>query len=240
VEKAITILAIAAISGLSGCAENSYSESFDLDGPIDRVVVDVDTGDVDLRPGSGQGGRVDVEMTCRTAVPQIDVFLSGSTLHVSMDAGNGASACDGSFEIVVPGLADVDLRTGSGDIAVEGTSGEAELLTYDGDIRVDGLSGSLELSAVSGAINATALESGECGLTVGAGDVEASFATVPELVDIEVGAGDATVNVPASVYRIEADSDAGEVLVSGLVEQQAADNEIWIAVTSGDINIIGE
>jgi hypothetical protein len=240
VEKAITILAVAAVTCLAGCVESTFSESFEFDGPIDRVVVAVDTGDISLRAGGDQGGLVEVEVSCRTAVPPVDVYMDGTTLHVAMDAGHGASACEAGFTLSVPGLADADLRTGSGDVTVEAFGGDVEALTYDGGIDITDLSGSLDLTAASGDVRAAGLTGSDCTITVGAGRVEASFDAVPALVDVEVTSGNAALNVPSSTYLVEAEADDGQVEVSGLVEQPSAASEIWVAVTTGDINITGE
>lgn len=239
-ERALTALAATVAAILSGCVETTLSESYRFDGPIDRVVVEVDAGDVELRANDGKGGLVDVELSCRTAVPPVDVFLDGTTLHVILDAGNGASACDGAFEIAVPGQADADLRTGSGDIAVEAVDGDLEALTYDGDIFLKDLAGAMDLTAVSGDVTATGLESTDCTIAAGAGRVEATFESVPTSVDVEIANGNAVLKVPSSTYRIEAEVEDGQVEVSGLVEQPAADSEIWVAVATGDINITGE
>jgi DUF4097 and DUF4098 domain-containing protein YvlB len=230
---------LATITLVAGCAESYEDETFELEGPIDEVVVSVDTGDIDLRVGREERGRVVVEMDCRTEAPPVDVTLDGTTLRVNMDAGNGASACTASFEITVPRQADAELRTGGGDVAIDGLEGDVTVATYRGDVRAGSLTGALDLTAVAGRITAWDLESTEALLTIGAGDLEAAFTGIPRAVDAVVTVGDVTLDVPRAAYRVEAASETGEVGVEGVDERRSADNEILVEVTSGDILVLG-
>jgi DUF4097 and DUF4098 domain-containing protein YvlB len=240
VKKAMTIISAAILMASAGCAESEYDETFELTGNIDKVVVETSTGDIDVTGSEDDGATVNVELSCKTATPEVHVDLDGTTLTVSMDAGNGASACDGLFSLDIPAGAELEIRTGIGDVILDGIDGDTEALTYDGDIDLVDLSGDLDLTTASGDVTTTGLSGSEVTITAGAGRVEASFETIPALVDVEVTSGSAALTVPSSAYLVEAEADDGQVEVSGLVEQDSAASELWVAVTTGDIIISGK
>jgi DUF4097 and DUF4098 domain-containing protein YvlB len=76
-------------------------------------------------------------------------------------------------EIRMPKNADLEIRTGDGDIDVSEVNGEVQLQSGDGKIRVTRVNGNVDLHSGDGAINADALK-GTIKLRTGDGSIDAS------------------------------------------------------------------
>ncbi|MBI5710239.1 MAG: DUF4097 family beta strand repeat protein [Candidatus Eisenbacteria bacterium] len=96
-------------------------------------------------------------------------------------------------EVRLPAKADLDVRTGDGNITVAPLAGNIRLHTGDGDMDADRLSGTLELTTGDGHVRARGLDGA---LRAHAGDgpmeIEGRFE------GLEVGTGDGSVVVTAS------------------------------------------
>lgn len=232
-------LALIVTLTLAACDDGTASHSYEIDGPVEHLLVNTDLGDVVVHGHDGSRTDITVELSCRTVTPQPAVALDAGALTVSLDAGNGASACDGVIEISAPHHIAASLRTGSGDIEISAIDGRVEAVSYDGNVTVDDVDGGLELSVASGDIIGAALGTTRCTAEAGAGNVDLSFTSTPISVDVDIVIGEANVTVPASLYAIDASTDAGEVFVDGVVEAPSVDNELVVTADAGDITIIG-
>ncbi len=235
-----TITSVALMATLVGCVEGISTESFELTDEVQQVVVNVDFGDLTIRAGRvSDGALVNVEVDCRTVAADYDVYVDGETLHVEMNTGMDASACEGVFEIIVPATVSIDARTARGNVAVTGIDGDVKTLTYDGNIELTDVAGDLEVAAVSGDVTGVDLKSANNTVTVGAGDANLSFTQTPHLVDVDTIMGNVNLTVPETTYRISAVTDSGLVNVNGVSNLASADSELLLTVDSGDIVIAG-
>jgi hypothetical protein len=75
------------------------------------------------------------------------------------------------FEITVPENCDVQLKNGSGRVAIQGTSGDIRLRTGSGGIEASDLQGQIALQTGSGAIQASNLQ-GQIALKTGSGGIK--------------------------------------------------------------------
>lgn len=224
----------------SGCADTAYSTSYEFSSPIERVVVDVAIGDVVVKATDGDESRVDIDVECRVAVPDVDVTLEGRVLSVKMFGGmGGASDCRGHFEIEIPVSAAVFVTTESGDVAASGVSGEVRLTSFKGNISLDTLSGPMEVQAASGTVIGSGLRGSVGRFYVGNGDVDLVYETTPSSVDVDMILGDAKLTVPQNVYNISADTLEGIVDIKGLTSAPEATRLLWLAIDTGDIRIAG-
>jgi hypothetical protein len=225
---------------LAGCLPRSARESFAIPEPVERVVVRVDTGEVLVTGSVGAtGATVDVELDCRTVVPDYEVRADGGTLRVALAAGTDASACTGRFEIVVPRQASLDLRTGVGDVRVANLRGSVSVVTYDGSVSLTDVAGTLDVVVPDGDVAGDGIESAEATVTVGAGDVRLVHGAAPVQVDLAVILGDVEVLVPAGAYDVDAETTSGLVQVSGVDERREAPNAIRLGAERGNITLTG-
>lgn len=235
--KAI-ILALATISYVA-CEENESTDLFELRESVDRVVVNVDLGDLTVLGRPGQGATVEVSVECRTAVPDYDVRREGSTLYIELEAGAGASACEGNFYIAIQSDASVELNTGRGEIAVARIDGDVQAVTYQGGVTIADIQGETDIRTINGDVLGTGLGERAGFVEIGAGDADLHYVSAPSLVEVETINGDATVSVPKGNYRVEADTGSGQVRLEGLAHQKSAGNALVLTVDSGDIFISG-
>ncbi|MCP4602465.1 MAG: hypothetical protein GY847_18445 [Proteobacteria bacterium] len=233
-----TIITVALITVLVGCSEGASKDSFEFNENIQHIVVNVDFGELTLNAGRVRDGAlVNAEVDCRTAAAEYDVYVEGNTLHVEMDTGNDASACEGAFEIIAPANVSIDARTARGNVIVEGIEGDVKAVSYKGNIELTDVAGDLEIAAVSGDVIGTNLRSAENTVTVGAGETALSFASTPRLVNVDTIMGNPILNVPGTNYRIDASTESGLVTMDGLHNLASAESTLLLTVESGDILI---
>ncbi|MCW0215371.1 MAG: DUF4097 domain-containing protein [Pseudonocardia sp.] len=189
------------------------------DGPVSRVEVESDSGDVDLRPGAD--GTATVTRTARWTGPEPDVAesLDGGVLRITVTCPSPAEVCSVDLAVTAPAATAARTQVGAGDIAVAGLTG-----THD-------------LSTASGSVEGTGLGVGAVSARTAAGDVGLTFADAPPQVEAESTAGDVTVRVPAgAAYRVDARTTVGEVEV-GIPDDPAATARITARSTAGDVTV---
>ena len=131
-----------------------------------RLVIDNGAGNVAIR--RGEEGMVSVSATQRasgigidTEHMQINYNQYGDTLDISSHMTwsilqFGLRTVD--FEITVPSSCDVQLKNGSGRVAVRGTSGEIRVRTGSGRVYAHDLQGLIAMKTGSGRIEASNLQ----------------------------------------------------------------------------------
>jgi DUF4097 and DUF4098 domain-containing protein YvlB len=145
-----------------------------------RLVIDNGAGNVAIR--QGEEGMVSVSATKRasgigidTERMQINYNQYGDTLDISSRMSwsilqFGLRTVD--FEITVPSSCDVQLKNGSGRVAVQGTSGEIRVRTGSGRVYAHDLQGLILMKTGSGRIEASNLQ-GLIDLRTGSSRIEA-------------------------------------------------------------------
>jgi hypothetical protein len=126
-------------------------------------------------------------------------------------------SCAASYRLEVPNNVPVTIRTGSGDVRLNGFRGSARIDTGTGDIDADAYCGFvLRAQAESGNVSATA-------------------SCAPERLELRTQTGRVRAVVPAGRYRIDADSDEGEHRVRGLTAADDAPFQILALSRTGDV-----
>ena len=99
--------------------------------------------------------------------------------------------CDADITLTVPRGLPVDVRTGEGDVRVEGLDSDLSIEVGDGNVRAEGLLGATVR------------------VQAGWGDARLSFAARPAEVSVGVGVGDVVVTVPEGGYFVSFDTRKG-------------------------------
>jgi hypothetical protein len=180
-----------------------------------------------------------------------DVDVSGTVpagTDVTGRAENGDISLRGAVGVV-------DIRSEAGNVSVDGAARDVRIASADGDVRVDGVEGAvraeavagdMDLNGLSGTIRARsgegvilgeALTSGTVLVEGGNGGVRLRFAAPPDRVELDVAVGPAEIQVPAGRYRIDADVNQGDLVVSGIVRDPAAERSIVLTTRQGDATI---
>lgn len=130
------------------------------------------------------------------------------------------------YQIEVPEVCEVNIKSGSGDIQIQGISGPAAVFTGSGDIELEGISGDVEVRAGSGDVQARKL-GGELRVTTGSGDV--STLGVQDDLEIKTGSGDVKAQGISGDLRVTTGS--GDLSLEGLA------GDVEVKSGSGDIHV---
>jgi DUF4097 and DUF4098 domain-containing protein YvlB len=207
-----------------------------LTGPVDELMVESGNGDVTILPSEDGNIHVDgkAEGTLHAPAPRIDV--SGSFVHVSSDCPVfGFGECHAQVTLRVPTGTAVTVDSGSGDLVARDV-GAANLHTSSGDVIVDGSSGEVVLDSGSGDIIARGLRDGRARAETGSGDVDLRFATPPVDASADTGSGDIRILVPtgAEKYDVSVQANSGDQVV-GVAQDTGSGHELRAESGSGDI-----
>lgn len=225
---------------LSGLAQaETVTKNFDSP-QVKKLVVSNGSGKVTI--STSQSGKsvaaadkIKVDETCVIVMEQ-----EGTTLKVSTEAkGLIKKECEVNFDIQVPQLVDLDIKTGSGKATVKDTKGKLSYRTGSGGLdftgeatEVNGAAGSADVS-IKGLVGNGELKSGS-------GDINVIYTQVPTgaKLDIKSGSGDATVSLPeASKPKVSQKSGSGK-LTNAFTSVADAGITIDSKSGSGDLKII--
>jgi len=211
----------AAALGVSDALGRSARTVVRAPGPLQRVVVATDAGDVRVR-AVPQERRVEVRRAARwlLAQPRVEQVLRGDTLEVrarcTVLAALGPCATD--LEVLVPSGVDVAAATDGGEV------------------RASGLGGRIDLSA-RGDVEGRELRPLVARARSRAGTVRLAFRNAPLQVEV-AGAGDAVLRVPrGDDYRLDGEV-AGRVRLDDVFRSDLASRRID-ADLAGDLAVLG-
>lgn len=187
--------------------------------PVHRIVVDSDSGDVEIRAGLTSDVMVDRHDTWLIDRPTVRERYAGGTLTIGIKCGKLMSVlrCRSDLVIDAPPEIDVVVRARSGDVDLRGLSGRADIATRAGDIRTH------RLNPVT--VNAN----------TDAGNVSLDLVGQPARAAARSNAGNVDVVVPYGPYHVDANTDAGKVKVQGVIRDDLAPQTIDAATGAGDI-----
>jgi DUF4097 and DUF4098 domain-containing protein YvlB len=112
------------------------------------------------------------------------------------------------------------------------------LRSESGDVHAESLSGTTTLQASSGDITASGLTSSDVSANDDSGTVSIDFAAVPQRIAVQDSSGDVNVLLPPGdqAYNVTAHSDSGDTRI-GVPTDPSSSNIISISVASGDVRI---
>jgi len=198
--------------------ENRYSH---VDGPITRVVADVDVGSLFVTGSFRTDATVDADLFYDwDSEPRLDVYTVGDTLYIHLDCPN-AGDCHGDIYAQVPFDAFLDTTLDVGELAVSNTMGD-----WIGSVGVGNVQGS-------------SLTGFWVDVLANTGSIDLSFDLEPDVVSTYVGVGDVSLTVPSGVYNVTTVVHAGSVWMNGVVADPLAARELNATASSGNIVIHG-
>ena len=221
------------------------------------AAVNVDSGDVTVRPGPAGQLRVHGNLRYSLVRPRVSWRRSASRIAVrshchvpvgicllnytvTVPAGVRSSVTDGSGDLVTSGLTgSFTLNDGSGDITAAQLSGTPTISDQSGDISVSSISGTRAvLMDDSGDITGSGVASKDLTVTDQSGDVTVTFTEVPDRVRISDSSGDVTLVLPPgpATYRVSASASSGSTTIS-VPRSQTSPHLISVTSQSGDVVI---
>lgn len=194
--------------------EQTYRE------PVSRLVLDSDSGAVDL--SSGPDGAVNVKQRVRwdQTKPEVTVAVEGDTLRVTARCPRQNDRCEVGLTITLPAATVVEATTGAGSVEAAGLAGDLRLVTS------------------AGSVTGADLRAKTVDARTSAGSIELSFAGAPQAVAAESTAGSVEIAVPrdATRYRVDADTTAGRRTVD-VTTDDASERTIQARSTAGSVTV---
>jgi DUF4097 and DUF4098 domain-containing protein YvlB len=260
VVSALALLAlIGAVLAANGLGQTKH-RTRTLHGPVNRIEVDSDAGDLRLRTAPEADVTVRETRKFSSEEPEVSVALRDGVLRIEVRCGGLFTfSCSDDLDVTVPdtirtaalqldsGDADVTglegerfaIETDSGDVHVRDIRGALALAADSGDVQAEATTGSLTLDSDSGDVGATQAVAAAVNATTDSGDVVLDLETAPELVQAETDSGDVEVELPEGRYRIDAETDSGDTAIDGLLPDDAASRRVTASTDSGDVTVRG-
>ncbi|MDA0563820.1 DUF4097 domain-containing protein [Streptomonospora sp. S1-112] len=232
-------LVLAALTGCGSAAEPPGEQrGFAL--PDRSLTVSVADGDLDIRPADVaevQVTRYVDAWSLTGADPRPTWKLSGQTLTLALDCGLVVfGRCDARYEVLVPRGVDVAVEGGSGEIAAEGFATALRVTSDNGAVRVADASGPLALETSSGRLTATGIAAGHTTAESENGEIDLSYAEVPDRVRATADNGAVSLTLPEAPYALTATTDSGTV-DSDLSEDPGSPHTVTVTTDNGAIGL---
>jgi DUF4097 and DUF4098 domain-containing protein YvlB len=223
--------------GLSGLA-NAETKEFYLS-EISKVEIKNGSGDVNITAASS--GKATVTATKKQFGEhcKLTIDKKGKTLFVEVEkTGVFKDDCEIDFDITAPKTVVLDLDSGSGDLKVNGTSGDLSFNVGSGSVDVDAEVKKLEGKSGSGDVSIRGLTTGG-NLKTGSGKINLVYNVAPALgeLDIKTGSGRAEIVLPKTAkVRTSFTAGSGE-LTNEFGDTPESKFRISMKAGSGDLQI---
>jgi len=220
--SAVVTLAVlfATTTAFASTPQGTFDRNLPVSGPVDLEVL-TRSGDVTIRAG-GSGsvqihGKIfvndhwlfgDRQANVQGIEQNPPIHQEGNSVRIDYVNERNISI---DYEITVPADTSIHTRSGSGDLLIEGTRGNADLQTGSGDVKMRNVSGQISLQTGSGDIRAHDISGSVKGGT-GSGDIELEETGAGD-VDLHAGSGD--INVRGVQGTFHGQSGSGDITVEG-------------------------
>ena len=262
---AIGIIGLGTLAACDWNATESYSDSNGVGQSFTSVRFANDSGSITIR--SGDSAKVKREVHYRDEKPSEDTYrVRDGVLQVdSCDRPD----CWIDYEITVPegttvsgqldsgaahiaGVAEVNMRSSSGEVDISDVEGEVNVEASSGSVNLSNIGGAVVAKAESGTVRADDVR-GDVTLQASSGSVEARGIggathveadsgqvvvelTVAEDVRVDADSGSVEVAVPDGSYQVTTSSDSGSVS-SEIDNDAAGDHKLDLHTDSGSIDV---
>ncbi|WP_122262065.1 DUF4097 family beta strand repeat-containing protein [Ornithinimicrobium cerasi] len=154
-------------------------------------------GQVLVREGTGLDPVIVLEKTWSFREPELRMSTVDGVTRLALDCPVGpAVRCAGDWSVVVPAGEEVAVTVDSstGDVELDGVSGDVTVTSAVGDVRLTGSPGTADLRSSVGTVTALLTEP-------------------PDLLQVESSVGDIDVTLPPDyAYAVRTDADLPEVI----------------------------
>ena len=199
------------------------------------------SGDIRITPSSNDKASVTSNKMTFEENCVLEIEREGDQLEVEVKRQDlfGSDVCEVHLDIKVPKKISLNLKTGSGDIEVEGTEGEVEFETGSGNASVNAEVDELDANLGSGDLSARGLR-GDVKVKTGSGDINLDFASAPQAgkVSIKTGSGDTTLSMPSTAKILTHFKSGSGQVYNELGDTENARLEVSMQAGSGDLKIL--
>ncbi len=227
------------LSVLANIGTGSFPVSYTIPASARTLTVNVDGGDVTVRPAVS--GHASVTGVVHYGLVRPSITESrGASAAFGMHCANlaGVSDCGLNVTASVTERMPVSVSTGGGNLTASGTTGDVSLSTSGGDVTASGVAGPLTISSGGGNVQATGVTAANVSAQTSGGDVEIIFTAVPRNVHVDTGGGNITIIVPHTNthYDVTATSGGGN-LSYPIPLNSSSPNVITASTSGGNISI---
>lgn len=233
------VLLTAAVLGaaLAARAEDGAKREFPAQG-VKTIRVQTESGDIQIRAGAKLA--VEVVDDKKPELCLLTLEVQGDALVLKAESARRyfvpGPGCGAGFRVTAPAALSLEAKTGSGNVVLDGMSGEAALAAGSGHISGT-LSGRLTAKSGSGGMELKGLMGGADAKS-GSGGVTLIWAKAPaESVSVKSGSGSVVLAFPAGT-KLQASQAAGSgSAVNTLGETPGAPLKVSVMTGSGDSTI---
>jgi hypothetical protein len=218
----VAALALPALMGAGTCGlVLDFTETFLVTDPVDTIVIVTDDGNIDATAYERDAillkrHTFGFEASLGKPSFSIEDGVASYEVHCKYD---GKCTFDHMFELPFGVAFDIAMDNANIDIGYT-----------DGDI---------EANFEEGRFKGVRLMSPRVVITADSADVDLDYAAVPESVEVDLGAGEVILEVPAGEYRCVLAADGGEVTTTGITCVDTATAVLDVQVDDGDIVVMG-
>ena len=221
---------------VSAIARGSYAFSYPVQVHDGRVAVDVNSGNVTLRGGSGGAARLTGTVQYGLIRPGINESTTASGISVGINCDGIATECGLGATLVVPARTAVSLDSAGGDVAVSAWTGPLALSTGGGNIAAGNLAGTLQIDTSGGDLTGSAL-TGNVQIDTGGGNINAD--DLAGTVRLDTAGGDLTTNGLSG--NVQIDTGGGNITGNSVTSPQftldSAGGDVTLVFTQPPTNL---
>ncbi|GAA3773203.1 DUF4097 family beta strand repeat-containing protein [Plantactinospora mayteni] len=246
----LALATLIALAGCNGLAEQRLTYDRTEEVKITEIEVLPGAGDVTVRTGAVQNVRIKRVVQYRGAEPNGATYrIEGTKLILDTDCGRHCGVSydvlapagiplrgeNGSGDVTLTALTEVDIKVGSGDISVTDASGTVRAETGSGDITLNRVPGAVSARTGSGSIEGRSLGAGKVNAQTGSGDISLTLAAASS-VQANASSGSIDLTVPAGGYQVRAHAESGSTDLK-VPNDPAATSVLDMQTGSGSITL---
>ena len=207
--------------------------------------VDVDSGALSATCGASEG----FVLTQKNVTDRWHMDAEGGTVHVWQESDNewlpqiwffGKPAEEVALEIpqsLCEQSLTADLSVDAGSLDVKADVGSATVDVSAGSLSLSGAANVVTVNVAAGSADLNIDDAEQVAVEVRSGSVEGVFTQVPERLTADVGAGSASLALPAGNYTVNSNAEAGSVSNNLTIDSSAPAGAIDVSVDAGSVSL---
>ena len=207
--------------------------------------VDVDSGSLSATCGASEG----FVLTQKNVTDRWHMDAEGGTVHVWQESDNewlpqiwffGKPAEEVALEIpqsLCEQSLTADLSVDAGSLDVKADVGSATVDVSAGSLSLSGAANVVTVNVAAGSADLNIDDAEQVAVEVRSGSVEGVFTQVPERLTADVGAGSASLALPAGNYTVSSKAEAGSVSNNLIIDPSAPVGAIDVSVDAGSASL---
>lgn len=211
---------------------------------VTNLDIDVDAGALSVACGASE----DFVLTQKNVTDRWYMNAEGGTVHVWQEPADnwlplwlfGKPAEEVALEVpqsLCEQSLTADLSVDAGSLDVKADVDGATVDVSAGSLSLAGAANAVTVNVDSGSADLNIDDAEQVAVEVSAGSVEGAFTQVPERLTADVGAGSASLALPAGNYTVNSKAEAGSVSNNLTIDSSAPAGAIEVSVDDGSVSL---